>query len=524
MASSHQPPSRPSGSRRAAPRSGLSRLLLGLISLGERTTQPRRNPRRDPHQPRRERILMPEKPSQRIQPPPLSTQAPYDRVVPLDGIHSAAMPPISNPRVSHQGQALPRRVQRIRSRPSGRGDRQSGKGNIALAPRSRKPHQTANATARRSFSLAAFTQGMRLVILGVGVWAIVGTVLSISNPSSQSGQISQAAADNLQTATDVQLVGATSQSEYLSRLELGREMDGLGIKVAALTRDLPDLTPGVFVVDLDSGDYFSLNGDQTFAAASMIKVPILVAFFQEVDAGKIRLDEMLTLQEGDLASGSGDMQFAGVGTQYSALETAINMIVISDNTATNMLIRRLGGIRVLNQRFQEWGLQQTVLHNLLPDLEGTNTLSPKELSNLIARVSEGELVSMKSRDRLLNIMEQTVNNSLLPAGLGDGASIAHKTGDIGSLAGDAGLVDMPNGRRYAISVMVKRPHNDARAYELVYQISAAAYEYLNQTISSPVNSSIHTSPANLPPSPDPALSPSTNPPAPNPTNSNEVTR
>jgi beta-lactamase class A len=470
---------------------------------------------------------MQEKPPQRIQPPPLSTQSSPDRMVPFEGMPSSTMPPATSSNYPPDTHPSRRRVERVRKRPIDRSsDRKpSGKGVIPLSPQTGKPRSKgSHSTPHRSFSLSAFTQGMRLVILGVGVWAIVGTVLSISNPSTQSGQVSQAAADNLQQATEVQLAGATSQSEYLSRLELGREMDGLGIKVAALTRDLPDLLPGVFVVDLDSGDFFSLNGDQTFAAASMIKVPILVAFFQDVDAGKIRLDEVLTLQEGDLASGSGDMQFAGVGTQYSALETAINMIVISDNTATNMLIRRLGGINALNRRFQEWGLQQTVLHNLLPDLEGTNTLSPKELSNLVARVSEGELVSMKSRDRLLNIMEQTVNNSLLPAGLGEGAAIAHKTGDIGSLAGDTGLVDMPNGRRYAISVMVKRPHNDARAYELVYQISAATYEYLNQSISGPVDSGIHSSPANLPPSPDPALSPSANPPAPTPADSNGVTR
>jgi beta-lactamase class A len=347
---------------------------------------------------------------------------------------------------------------------------------------------------------------MRLVILGVGVWAIIGTVISISNPSPPSGQVSQAAADSLQQ--DYAQSDATSYSEFLSRLEIGREMNGLAIKVASLTRDLPDLTPGVFVVDLDSGDFFSLNGDQSFAAASMIKVPVLVAFFQDVDAGKIRLDDVLTLQAGDLAGGSGEMQLAGVGTQYSALETATNMIVTSDNTATNMVIRQLGGIAALNQRFQEWGLQHTVLNALLPDLEGTNTLSPKELSSLIARVSEGELVSMKSRDRLLSIMEQTVNDSLLPVGLGEGAAIAHKTGDIGSLIGDGGLVDMPNGKRYAISVMVKRPHNDGRAYELVSQISAAAYEYLNQTISSPVEPGI-SSPAAMPPSPDPALPPPT---------------
>jgi beta-lactamase class A len=257
-------------------------------------------------------------------------------------------------------------------------------------------------------------------------------------------------------------------------------MTALSSKILPLTKDLKDLTPGVFLTDLDSGDYFSLNGASTFSAASMIKVPILVAFFQDIDAGKIRLDEELTMQEKDVATGSGDMQYATVGSKYSALEVATNMIVISDNTATNMLLRRLGGIEAVNQRFKQWGLQQTLIRNVLPDLQGTNTTSPKELSTLMAMLSQGELLSMKSRDRALEIMRQTVTDTLLPTSLRPGATISHKTGDIGSLVGDTGLIDMPTGRRYAITTMVKRPHNDDRAQELIRQIAAVVYDDLAQ--------------------------------------------
>jgi beta-lactamase class A len=355
--------------------------------------------------------------------------------------------------------------------------------------------------------MAAFTQGMRLVILGVGVWAIIGTALSVWDPATRSVQSSQAADDGV-SQESTPSSDLTHATHLVSRLQFGQEMSSLATRTTPLTQAMSDLVPGVFVMDLDNGDYYSLNGEASFPAASMIKVPILVAFFQDVDTGKVYLNEVLSLQQVDLAGGSGEMQYAEVGTQYSALETVTNMIINSDNTATNMIIRRLGGIEALNQRFREWGLQQTVMHNLLPDLEGTNTLSPKELSTLIARVSEGELVSLKSRDRLFDIMQRTVNNSLLPSALGEGASIAHKTGDIGSLAGDAGLVDMPNGKRYTISAMVKRPHNDARAYELVVQIGGAVYEYLNQSAHSPA---VTGNPASYPSTPTPTTSPATVP-------------
>jgi beta-lactamase class A len=198
------------------------------------------------------------------------------------------------------------------------------------------------------------------------------------------------------------------------------------------------------------------------------------------------------MQQNDIATGSGDMQYLPVGSEFTALETATNMIVISDNTATNMILQRLGGIEAVNQRFKEWGLEQTTVRNVLPDLEGTNTTSPKELAAVMSLLSQGELLSMKSRDRAIAIMQGTLTDTLLPTSLGAGATIAHKTGDIGSLVGDTGLIDMPSGKRYAITAMVKRPHNDDRAQELIRQIAATVYDYLDQptaqTAAAPISS------------------------------------
>ena len=103
----------------------------------------------------------------------------------------------------------------------------------------------------------------------------------------------------------------------------------------------------------------------------------------------------------------------GGGSKYTALQTVRKMIIISDNTATNMLIEELGGAEILNQSFQSWGLKNTVINNSLPDLSGTNTTTSKDLINLISQINQGGLVSLKSRDRLFRIMERTQNNSLL---------------------------------------------------------------------------------------------------------------
>ncbi|MHC5728088.1 MAG: serine hydrolase, partial [Nostoc sp.] len=271
----------------------------------------------------------------------------------------------------------------------------------------------------------------------------------------------------------------------VSSLYLSQEIIPLKNAVQNLADTNPNLTPGVFLVDLDTGNYVDVNGSASFPAASTIKLPVLIAFFQDVDAGKIHLDEMLTMQQDIIAGGSGTLQYKPAGTQYAALEVATKMITISDNTATNMLIARLGGMDALNQRFRTWGLTNTTIRNQLPDLQGTNTTSPKELGNLMAIVSQGNLVSMPSRDLMLDILRRTQKDTLLPSGLGTGARVYHKTGDIGTMLADTGLIVVPTGKRYIASVMVQRPNNDPRAEKLISSISRAAYQEFSQNAVTP---------------------------------------
>jgi beta-lactamase class A len=311
-------------------------------------------------------------------------------------------------------------------------------------------------------------QVLRFSILGVGLGAIAGTALTVIDPSKLPLH-PKPTATNPSTPKPVIPKPTT--------LAFKENLPSLQQKLQALAVKYPKLQAGALFIDLDNGAYASLQGDTVFAAASTIKIPILVAFFEDVDAGKIRLDETLVASKDVIASGSGDMQYLGVNKTYTALETATKMNVISDNTATNMLIKRMGGKEALNRRFQAWGLTSTVINNPLPDLEGTNTTSPRDLVTILGKVNQGELLSLRSRDRLLNIMQETRTRTLLPQGIEKSADIAHKTGDIGSMLGDAGIVDMPNGKRYLGAAMVKRPHNDSNARTLIQQMSRTAYQH-----------------------------------------------
>jgi beta-lactamase class A len=325
---------------------------------------------------------------------------------------------------------------------------------------------------------------IRLLILGIGIGAIAGTLLSALDPAMQVSSVKSHESAKSQVQESPKPVSQPTP------LALSQEILPLKSQVQALAANNPKLQPGVFIVDLDTGAYIDINSRSPFASASTIKLPILVALFQDVDKGKIRLDESLTLQSEMIAAGSGDLQYQKPGAKFTVLQLATKMITISDNTATNMLVSRLGGTEALTRRFREWNLTTTVMQNPLPDLEGTNATSPQELAALMSMINQGQLVSLPSRDRILSIMQRNEINTLLPQGLGSGAVIAHKTGNIGSVLADAGLVNMPSGKSYIISVMVKRPFNDASAQELIRKISQTAYDYFNQPGVSPSTSSM----------------------------------
>ncbi len=319
---------------------------------------------------------------------------------------------------------------------------------------------------------------LRLVVITVGISTILGSAISIANSLNssidpQDPVISENTAENQQQL-----------EKMFSVVTLGQQLGNLETKLQNVVAQYPKLQAEVFIVDLDQKNYASLQGSDSIAAASTIKLPVLIAFFQDVDAGKIDLEEKLTMTEELKAGGSGGMQYQKTGSKYSALHTATQMMVTSDNTATNMIIHRLGGQEKLNKRFADWGLNVTTLRNPLPDLEGTNTTSAEDLGKLLIKIERGELVSLRSRDRMLEIMSNIRTNTLLPQGLEKGATIAHKTGDIGSVLGDVGIIDMPNGKRYVAAVFAKRPHNDPQGRTLIQKISRITYQYFKLNYSS----------------------------------------
>lgn len=237
----------------------------------------------------------------------------------------------------------------------------------------------------------------------------------------------------------------------------------------------PNLNTGIFVVEPDTGKFVEINARRAYPTASMIKLPILVRLLQAIDKGQVKFDQKLAIRPDLIGGGSGCLQWRKPGSQVTLKETCELMIVISDNTATNMVIDVLGGKEVFNQEFTKWGLTQTHINNWLPDLTGTNTSSPYDLALVLGRVDRGELLSAKSRTWLFNVLEHNRIKTLLPRGVPAGTIVADKTGDIGKLVGDAGIITTKDGQRYIASVFVERPFNDRRANALIRRVSKDVY-------------------------------------------------
>ncbi|MEO1131952.1 MAG: serine hydrolase [Cyanobacteria bacterium J06639_1] len=314
----------------------------------------------------------------------------------------------------------------------------------------------------------------RIAAVGIGLGLLAGTFAR----GSRDGVPRDRAIAN--PNTEIATVLPVPNAPPLPVLDLSAERaeKALQDNVRAIATQTPNLRLGVVLYDVDNGTHASFASGETFPTASTIKVPVVVALLQSVDEGIIQLDELLTLRQDLMAGGSGTMQDRAVGTQVSVLEAATLTVSISDNTATNLLIDRLGGIAALNRRFQEWGLTQTRFSALLPDLSGTNVTSPADMALLLERIEKGELLSRRGRDRLLDIMRQTENDALLPQGLSTRSRIAHKTGNIRSLVGDVGIVDLPNGRRFIAVALVQRAiPNDPAAEQMIQRVSQIASNY-----------------------------------------------
>jgi len=244
-------------------------------------------------------------------------------------------------------------------------------------------------------------------------------------------------------------------------------------QVAAIAAGV-DGVLGYAILDLTSGDRLGHLDGETFPTASTIKLAIVYELFKQAEERTIALDERLTLDRSKAVGGSGVLQQLGTPT-LSIRDYATLMVMLSDNTATNVLIDRLG-MENVNRRLRAEGLSATRLRRHMMDAEAArrgdeNVSSPAELVRLleIINATQPEAVDLLKKSK----------ESRLRRGLPAGVETADKPGELAGVRVDAGVVFARN-RPYIVCVMAAFLKSEAEGEHAIEEISRAAYDYFSR--------------------------------------------
>lgn len=261
----------------------------------------------------------------------------------------------------------------------------------------------------------------------------------------------------------------------MQQLYEAEQMHVLTARLNNLMKSYPLIKPTIYVWDYSTGKYINIKGNTQYPAASIIKIPVLIELFRSIDMGQASLHDRMTLTEYYRSEGSGDLQFKSQGSHYSLDYLAKVMIQNSDNTATNMLMSLIGGKPDVNRAIRKWGIGKTYIENWLPDIKGQNLTTSKDIATMLYNIDNTSFLSLKSRESIIDYMSHVKNNRLLQAGLPPSALLIHKTGDIGSMLGDAGIVWTPSGKKYIVVILAKRPYNHPQGKDFIVAASSMIF-------------------------------------------------
>jgi beta-lactamase class A len=309
---------------------------------------------------------------------------------------------------------------------------------------------------------------------------------------------------------------ALAQAPDPSLARLGREIARLATVAGGVV--------GVSAVHLETGRRVVLNGGDRFPMASTYKIPIAVQLLTRVDRGEVRLDQLVTMQPSDLHPGSGTLSelFNKPGVALSVRNLLELMLLISDNSATDLCLRLAGGPEAVTAKMRELGIEGVTVSRptigmiadwigvaALPpeseqsperfrqlasavtptqreaaaakfDTDPRDTATPEAMTALLGRIHRKDLLRRESAELLLDIMRRCQTGPARLKGLlPEGTEVAHKTGTIGRSTNDVGIIRLPDGAgEVAIAVFVKASAKDVAARErAIAEIARAAHDF-----------------------------------------------
>jgi len=281
------------------------------------------------------------------------------------------------------------------------------------------------------------------------------------------------------------LAGSTASAQK-SKLEVARK--NILAKVEKSGTDV-----GIAFRTLDGKDEWYSRADESFHAASTMKVPVLIELFHQVKDGKLKLSDSLVVRNEfrsivdgspyklDASDDSETDLYKAEGQTRTVSQLAELMITVSSNLATNLLIEKLG-VENIRATVQSLGADGV---NVLRGVEDgkafekgmNNTTTARGLATLMTAIAGGKAVDSESSQQMVAILERQKFNEAIPAGLPAGTRVAHKTGDITKVHHDAAIVFAK--RPFVLVILVRGIAEDKEAYKLMAAIASDLYNATN---------------------------------------------
>ncbi|MBU2577834.1 class A beta-lactamase-related serine hydrolase [Patescibacteria group bacterium] len=221
---------------------------------------------------------------------------------------------------------------------------------------------------------------------------------------------------------------------------------------------------GIYFQSLETSESFSINGRESFTAASLIKLPVMLTLYREADAGRINLDDAYSLKESDRTNGAGPLQYKPSGYQITYREMSQLMGEQSDNTAFTIVSRLLGEEKI-QATIDALGMKNTSFDK--------NMTTPEDIGLFFERLYRGRVVTDKSKEEILSFLTKTIWEDRIPAGIPKEIKVSHKIGTEIRVISDAGIVfsDSP-----FILAILSQNVNEIEAKKALPEITATIYE------------------------------------------------
>jgi beta-lactamase class A len=283
-----------------------------------------------------------------------------------------------------------------------------------------------------------------------------------------------AASNDAKTSADTPESVRAKQDALWSRME---------DSIRAVVKET-DAVVGVAVLDLTDQRAFYLNADAVYPTASTIKIAVLAELYRQNERGSgAKLGDLYTVNAKDGVGTEGILQSMSAGvSRITNHDLALLMVSLSDNSATNVLIDRVGMDNV-NAWLAQLGLERTRLRRHMLDVKAAqegreNTSTPRELVTMLRAIHDGRVFGKPTTDEFFTMLA-TLKSSYIPRLLPADLTIANKPGSLDAVRNDAGIVFVP-GRPFAIAVMTTFARDELAAEQSIARITREAWSYFDR--------------------------------------------